>query len=65
MIWNDDENPEKEAGLMLRNPDGSIVPAGIDRDCILIQLGAHAQLVSGSVLKAGPHAVAKQTSEEN
>ena len=65
MIWNDDENSEKEAGLMLRNPDGSIVPAAIGRDCILIQLGAHAQLVSGSVLKAGPHAVAKKNSEGN
>ncbi|GFH49589.1 hypothetical protein CTEN210_06065 [Chaetoceros tenuissimus] len=52
MIWNDDKNPEMEAGLMLRNPDGSIVPAAIGRDSILIQLGAHAQLVSGSVLKA-------------
>ena len=52
-------NPEHGAGLLLRNPDGKVVPAALDDDCILIQLGAHSQLATGGILRAGPHAVGK------
>ena len=54
-----EKNPEKGAGLLLRNAAGDVVPASIDEDCILIQLGAYSQLVSGGLLRAGPHAVGK------
>ena len=54
-----EKNPEKGAGLLLRNAAGDVVPASIDEDCILIQLGAYSQLASGGLLRAGPHAVGK------
>lgn len=54
------QNPEHGSGLILRNPDGCIIPAAIGHDCLLIQLGAHSQLSTGGILKAGPHAVGKQ-----
>ena len=56
---NGDENPEHDAGLLLRTSNGSIVPAALEDDCILVQLGAHAQLATGGILRAGPHAVGK------
>uniref|UniRef100_A0A7S3Q8W7 Uncharacterized protein n=1 Tax=Chaetoceros debilis TaxID=122233 RepID=A0A7S3Q8W7_9STRA len=52
-------NPEHHAGLLLRTSDGDIVPAALEDDCILVQLGAHAQLATGGILRAGPHAVGK------
>jgi hypothetical protein len=54
-----DTNPEHHAGLLLRTSDGDIVPAALEDDCILVQLGAHAQLATGGILRAGPHAVGK------
>lgn len=58
-----EKNPEKGAGLLLRNAAGDVVPASIDEDCILIQLGAYSQLASGGLLRAGPHAVGKLDGE--
>lgn len=55
----DANNPEHSSGLLLRNPEGEIIPAAIGDDCMLIQLGAHAQLASGGILRSGPHAVRK------
>lgn len=57
---NAHDNPEQSSGLLLRNPKGNIIPAAIGDDCMLIQLGAHAQLASGGILRSGPHAVRKQ-----
>ena len=34
-----------------------IQPAALGDDCILVQLGAHSQLATGGLLRAGPHAV--------
>lgn len=55
----DTNNPEHESGLMLRNNEGLVIPAAIGEDCMLIQLGAHAQLATGGILRSGPHAVRK------
>lgn len=54
------DNPESKAGLLLRNAAGDVVPASIAEDCILVQLGAYAQIKSGGLLRAGPHAVGLQ-----
>ena len=58
-------NPEHESGLLLRNPKGTIIPAAIGEDCMLIQLGAHAQLATGGILRSGPHAVKKSAQSAN
>lgn len=63
-IQNKNDNPERKAGLLLRNASGDIVPASIAEDCILVQLGAYAQIASGGLLRAGPHAVGLQNSLE-
>ena len=51
--------PETEAGLMLRSTSGTVVPAALKDDSVLIQLGALSHLSSGGLLRAGPHAVVK------
>ena len=60
-----EKNPERGAGLLLRNAARDVVPASIDEDCILIQLGAYSQLASGGLLRAGPHAVGKLDGEDD
>ena len=54
--------PEQGAGLLLRSAAGDVVPAALPDDVVLVQLGAYAQIVTGGLLRAGPHAVGKTNS---
>ena len=59
-----DHDAEKETGLLLRSGSGIVVPAALEEDSVIIQLGALCHFSSGGLLRAGPHAVAKDKSRK-
>jgi isopenicillin N synthase-like dioxygenase len=53
-------NPDPDAGLYIRGRDGSLIKAVVPpgaRDVLLFQIGETAQVHTGGVLQATPHAV--------
>ena len=58
-----DTSTEKGEGLLLRSSSGKVVPAALNDNSVLVQLGAHCHLLSGGLLRAGPHAVSKDKSK--
>eukprot|EP00347_Sterkiella_histriomuscorum_P012868 403366914 len=52
-----EEFNDPEAGLFIQKRDYQILKLDIPRDCIAFQLGELAQVVSGGLLQALPHAV--------
>lgn len=50
-------NPDPTAGLYIRSRDGTLVKAVVDADGLAFQIGETAQIHSGGLLQATPHAV--------
>lgn len=52
------ENKDPKAGLYIKARSGQMMRAnGVPKDCLLMQIGETAQIHSGGVLQATPHAV--------
>jgi len=54
---NDVVNSDPNAGLYVRNRSGVIVKVNIPKDHIAFQIGETAQIHSGGIMQATPHAV--------
>lgn len=50
-------NPDPKAGLYIRSRDGSLIKAAVGADGLAFQIGETAQIHSGGLLQATPHAV--------
>ena len=48
---------DPEAGLYARNRQSELIKVSIPEDCLAFQIGETAQILSGGVLQATPHAV--------
>ena len=53
----DSQYIDPEAGLYIRNRRGELVKVSIPVDCLAFQIGETAQILSGGLLQATPHAV--------
>ena len=53
----DTQYVDPEAGLYIRNRRGELVKVSIPTDCLAFQIGETAQILSGGLLQATPHAV--------
>jgi isopenicillin N synthase-like dioxygenase len=51
------ENTDDSAGLYIRGRHGELIKAAFPADCVAFQIGETAQIHSGGVLQATPHAV--------
>lgn len=49
--------PDEDAGLYARTRDGKEMKIRIPRDCLAFQIGETAQVLTGGLLRATPHAV--------
>ena len=49
--------PSRTSGLVLATASVGVVPVVIPTDCILVQVGETASILSGGLLRASPHAV--------
>jgi isopenicillin N synthase-like dioxygenase len=50
-------NPDQKAGLYIRSRSGETIKANVPSDCLAFQIGETAQIHSGGLLQATPHAV--------
>ena len=50
-------NPDPSAGLYIRNRQGNLVRVPMPSDHVAFQIGETAQIHSGGILQATPHAV--------
>ena len=61
MYFNDDgdiiDSPDSTAGLYVRNRKGGLVRVSMPSDHLAFQIGETAQIHSGGILQATPHAV--------
>ena len=53
--------PDPRAGLYIRTRRGALVHVAIPADCVAFQIGETAQVLSGGLLQATPHAVRAST----
>ena len=54
---NEVASPDADAGLFIRDRNGSVVKATIPANCLAYQTGEALQICSGNVLQATPHCV--------
>eukprot|EP01090_Pellita_catalonica_P015373 TRINITY_DN415_c0_g1_i5.p1 TRINITY_DN415_c0_g1~~TRINITY_DN415_c0_g1_i5.p1 ORF type:complete len:269 (+),score=54.58 TRINITY_DN415_c0_g1_i5:52-858(+) len=57
LVYNIVPNPDKDAGLWVKSRDGKEFKVRVQGDCLAFQIGESAQINSGGIIMATPHAV--------